>query len=168
MGCMSGCRFEFPVFFGKVIVDWNDNFILGCRLIPGPGPGQNGDAGSTRGVPDGMGLRILAYLQQYESGRFGVMDLPLALHDVPAFTARVLLTVAQIPPGEVRTYREVACALGSCRHARAVGQVMARNRWPLLIPCHRVVGTAGPGGYGPGLDLKERLLRHEGYAWPAI
>ncbi len=56
------------------------------------------------------------------------------------------------------TYAEVAMAVGSPRAARAVGQAMARNNAPLLIPCHRVLAANGLGGYLYGLDVKEELL----------
>ena len=69
-----------------------------------------------------------------------------------------------IPYGQVLTYGELAERAGSPRAARAVGNVMRTNRFPLIVPCHRVVGAAGAlGGYSAptGLKMKRRLLRLE-------
>lgn len=89
--------------------------------------------------------------------------LPAAL-DLAALTPfrrRVSDYVRSIPRGETRTYQQVAAAIGSPAAARAVGQVMARNPFPLLIPCHRVTAAHGLGGFGGGLPLKEQLLARE-------
>ncbi|MEO8270621.1 MAG: methylated-DNA--[protein]-cysteine S-methyltransferase, partial [Aureliella sp.] len=63
--------------------------------------------------------------------------------NIPPFHRKVLEQCAQIPPGQTLTYSELAARAGSGRAARAVGSAMARNRWPLIIPCHRVVGADG-------------------------
>jgi len=78
-----------------------------------------------------------------------------------AFFRSVYERVVQIPPGETMTYAEVAAAVGSPRAARAVGQAMARNNAPLVIPCHRVLAANGLGGYLYGLPAKEALLEVE-------
>jgi len=76
------------------------------------------------------------------------------------FQRRVWGVVAQIPYGETRSYSWVAEQVRSS--PRAVGQALARNPYPLLIPCHRVVGKdGGLGGYTGGLALKRKLLELE-------
>lgn len=80
------------------------------------------------------------------------------------FALRVLAACRRIPYGQTRSYAELAAAAGSPGAARAVGSVMARNRLPLLIPCHRVVGSQGKlGGFSApgGLETKLRLLELE-------
>jgi O-6-methylguanine DNA methyltransferase len=80
------------------------------------------------------------------------------------FQRRVLEHVARIPRGQVRTYGELARELGMPNAARAVGGVMRTNPWPILIPCHRVVGAGGAltGYSGPGsVCAKQRLLELE-------
>ncbi len=77
------------------------------------------------------------------------------------FFRKVYERVVQIPPGETMGYAEVAAAVGHPGAARAVGQAMARNQAPLLIPCHRVVASKGLGGYLYGLEIKEHLLALE-------
>ncbi|MCL6580960.1 MAG: methylated-DNA--[protein]-cysteine S-methyltransferase [Firmicutes bacterium] len=96
--------------------------------------------------------------------------LPVDLEGLPGFTRRVLELLRDVPPGRTVTYSELAAAAGSPRAARAVGVVMARNPLPLIIPCHRVIGSDGGlrgfggGSTAEGLALKERLLRYEGWA----
>ncbi len=75
------------------------------------------------------------------------------------FQLRVWKVVRAIPRGQVRSYGWVAHQVGSPRGARAVGQAMAGNPFPIVVPCHRVVGRQGQlTGFGGGLDMKRRLL----------
>lgn len=88
-----------------------------------------------------------------------------------AFQQRVWTALSAIPPGESRTYGEVARMVRSA--ARAVGQACGANRIALIVPCHRVVGALGSlGGFmnaesGEPMDVKRWLLRHEGYRFGA-
>lgn len=82
----------------------------------------------------------------------------LDLSDLTEFQKEVLGVVAAIPPGETLTYGDVARKIGRPNAVRAVGTALSRNPFPLVIPCHRVVGSSGPGGYRLGIDLKRRLL----------
>jgi len=67
-----------------------------------------------------------------------------------------------IPRGETRTYGQIARQVGSPRAARAVGQAMANNPWPVIVPCHRVLGSDGRlTGFGGGLEMKRRMLEME-------
>ena len=78
------------------------------------------------------------------------------------FEREVYRMVSAIPPGETRTYGQVAAAAGRPRAARAVGAAMARNPYAPLIPCHRLVGADGSlRGYGGGLQMKAALLAEE-------
>jgi methylated-DNA-[protein]-cysteine S-methyltransferase len=84
-----------------------------------------------------------------------------------SFAGRVLEACRRIPFGETMSYADLADAAGSPRAARAVGNVMAANRIPLIIPCHRVVGAGNSlGGYSApaGLAMKKRLLAMEAAA----
>jgi O-6-methylguanine DNA methyltransferase len=91
------------------------------------------------------------------------IDLPaLDLSSLGEFERKVLEAIRRIPRGEVRTYEWVARAAGRPKAIRAVGNVMASNPLPLLLPCHRVVPTAGGlGNYGYGPEMKRRLLSAE-------
>jgi methylated-DNA-[protein]-cysteine S-methyltransferase len=85
---------------------------------------------------------------------------------VPAFNARVYETARAIPPGQTRTYGEIACAIGEPDGARAVGQALSRNPFAIVVPCHRVVGAdfklVGFSANG-GIATKLRMLQIEGW-----
>ena len=105
-------------------------------------------------------LEILQYLAGRSAGEFTV---PVDLSAVPPFHGKVLWALARIPYGQTVTYGELAARVGRPHGARAVGQAMACNPVPLVVPCHRVVASGGGlGGYRGGLDLKRRLLGLEG------
>lgn len=113
---------------------------------------------------------LAAALEEYFAG--GELDFPLAHFDwtgTPVFHRQVLERCARIPRGQVMTYGELAAAVGSPAASRAVGQAMARNRWPLIVPCHRVVGSTGKltgySGMG-GTVTKQWLLDMEGAVVP--
>jgi AraC family transcriptional regulator of adaptative response/methylated-DNA-[protein]-cysteine methyltransferase len=88
-------------------------------------------------------------------------DLPLDVRGT-AFQARVWQALQAIPPGETRTYRELAIALGKPKAARAVGRACATNPVSLIVPCHRAVGSSGSlTGYRWGVPRKRHLLDSE-------
>ena len=102
-------------------------------------------------------------LDEYFSGRRHGFDLTLDFRGLPRFTVSVLRTLARVPYGETTTYGALAAGAGHPRAARAVGTVMNRNRIPIVLPCHRVVGAKGDlVGYAGGLDRKAKLLELEG------
>ncbi|OGV53087.1 MAG: hypothetical protein A2X49_17290 [Lentisphaerae bacterium GWF2_52_8] len=110
---------------------------------------------------------LLSLLCRYVSGE--ALDLPLEnieLDSLAPFMKKVLLLLAEkVPRGKTVSYGELAEMAGSPRAARAVGQAMARNPFPLFLPCHRVLPDGGTlGNYGPGPALKRLLLEREG-AW---
>ena len=102
-------------------------------------------------------------LDEYFAGRRRAFDLTLDLRELPTFTISVLDELARVPYGETTTYGALAERVGHPRAARAVGTVMNRNRIPIVLPCHRVVGSTGDlTGYAGGLDRKVKLLELEG------
>lgn len=91
--------------------------------------------------------------------------VPLDLSGTSPFQQKVLKILQKVPRGEVRTYAWLARKAGRPKAARAVGNTMAHNPIPFLIPCHRVVPAAGGvGNYGQGSELKRKLLEREGVA----
>ena len=97
------------------------------------------------------------------SGRYDNLAVHVDWNMGPSFRREVLEETLRIPSGETRTYGWLAERVGRPRAARAVGRVMATNPLPLVVPCHRVVGSNGSlTGYGGGLRMKDALLKAEG------
>ena len=97
------------------------------------------------------------------------LDVPLFMSDKTPFQQAVIERCRRIPRGETLSYGELAAAVGHPGAARAVGTVMSSNRFPLIVPCHRVVGARGAiGGYTApdGVAMKRRLLAMEEAAAP--
>lgn len=100
-------------------------------------------------------------LDAYFAGTLRQFDLPLALSGTD-FQNRVWRLLAQIPFGETRSYGEQARLIGRPKASRAVGAANGNNPLPVILPCHRVVGSNGAlTGFGGGLPVKEYLLNHE-------
>lgn len=103
-------------------------------------------------------------LQEYFAGEAVVFDVPVDLGNPGTFGERVLRACERIAWGHTATYAEMAAAAGSPRGARAAGQALGRNPVPVVIPCHRVIGSDGHlVGFGRwGLAMKCQLLELEG------
>lgn len=105
--------------------------------------------------------RLVDELDAYFAGVLDTFSVPVIAPGSP-FEERVWSALREIPPGETRSYDEIAAALGRPGAARAVGRANGRNRVAILIPCHRVIGADGNlTGYGGGLWRKARLLELE-------
>ncbi|TNF23126.1 MAG: methylated-DNA--[protein]-cysteine S-methyltransferase [Rhodobacteraceae bacterium] len=104
-----------------------------------------------------------AQLRQYFAGTREAFDLPLA-PEGSDLVRRVCRAISDIPFGQTRTYGDLAKSLGV--PAQAIGQACGANPIPVLIPCHRILGAAGLGGFSArgGVETKVWLLRHEGAA----
>ncbi|NJD60598.1 MAG: methylated-DNA--[protein]-cysteine S-methyltransferase [Anaerolineales bacterium] len=103
----------------------------------------------------------LQQLSEYLQGTRRQFTIPLDLASLTSFQCRVLQLTAQIPYGQTLTYKDLAVQVGKPKAARAVGRVEATNPIPLVIPCHRVLGSDGSlHGYGGpgGIKLKAWLL----------
>jgi methylated-DNA-[protein]-cysteine S-methyltransferase len=100
-------------------------------------------------------------LEEYFAGKRRHFELSLAPEGTP-FEERVWAAMQKIPYGETRSYGELAHEVGSA--PRAVGRAIGKNPIPIVIPCHRVLAKAGPGGYSGegGLKTKTHLLALEG------
>ena len=100
-------------------------------------------------------------LEEYFAGSRKEFDLPLHLSGTD-FQVLVLKELQQIPYGETTSYGDIAKRIGRPKAMRAVGAANGRNPIPIIIPCHRVIGSSGDlTGFGGGLDTKEALLRLE-------
>jgi methylated-DNA-[protein]-cysteine S-methyltransferase len=118
---------------------------------------------------EGTFTDLASRLQRYFQGEDVPFDDPLDFLGATPFQRRVWETTKEIPRAQTRSYGWLAAESGCPRGARAIGQCMAINPIPIIVPCHRVVGSDGSlHGYGGGLEMKERLLRLEGWAPTAL
>lgn len=102
-------------------------------------------------------------LEEYFAGKRTTFDLPLFIHGT-SFQQAVWEQLSNIPFGETRSYLDIAESINNPKAVRAIGQANKANRFPIIIPCHRVIGKnqALTGYAGTRIDIKEKLLRHEG------
>ena len=106
--------------------------------------------------------RTRQQLQQYFAGQRQQFDLPLEAGGT-AFQRQVWRALAEIPFGALRSYRDIARRIGNERAVRAVGAANGRNPIPVVVPCHRVIGSDGSlTGFTGGLAVKRALLQLEG------
>ena len=124
-----------------------------------------GEFGELTAAPPVRIKKIALKIEKHLSGKpqqFDVNDLELSR--TPPFFRKVYELSAKIPSGQISTYGEIANKMGKKNAARAVGQAMARNPFPIMIPCHRVMGSTGPGGFSAmgGLHTKAKILHIEG------
>ena len=102
-----------------------------------------------------------AQLEEYFAGERREFDIPLDLTGTE-FQRAAWSALAGVPFGETRSYRQQAEAIGRPKAVRAIGAANGRNPVPIVLPCHRIVGSDGSlTGYGGGLPIKEYLLNHE-------
>lgn len=104
---------------------------------------------------------LIERLKAYFAGQRVSFPDELDLSSATTFERQVWRLVRLIPYGETRSYGWIAKQMGKSGAARAVGQALARNRLPIIIPCHRVVSDGGLGGYSGGLVVKKSLLHLE-------
>lgn len=168
-GAVEYTLFDTPI--GRCAVAWRGDALEGVQL-----PEQR-DADTARRIADRVGGarqgtpppavrdaidRMVASLRGEADD---LADVPLDLQALPPFRRKVLEVVRTIPAGETWSYGEVAVAVGSPGAARAVGQALGRNPFPIVIPCHRVLAAGGRiGGFTAegGVSVKARLLAAEG------
>lgn len=150
------CTFE--TAFGPVTVREHGGAVLSLRF----GRAQdNRDACETDAREGSALVAVKKQLEEYFSGGRKRFDLPVAPKGTP-FQRRVWAALMDIPYGEIRTYAQIAEAVGKPKASRAVGAACRGNPVLVLIPCHRVVGSdGGLRGYAGGLDRKGQLLKLE-------
>jgi O-6-methylguanine DNA methyltransferase len=154
--------------FGWLGIAWSEVGLVGVTL---PVPNQDEALSGLQPIGDPMppppaGLDpagLAGKLQRYFRGEAVAFEEPLDPTIGTDFQRRVWAITRAIPRGQTRTYGQIAQRAGSPRAARAVGQAMAHNPWPIVVPCHRVVGHDGTlTGFGGGLEMKRRMLQLEG------
>ena len=142
-------RYNSP--FGPIQIGYEDAYIVSIRRC---------DANDSS-VPSPVSTLAEMQLQEYFSGNRKSFDFPIRPVGTP-FQQAVWQALQAIPYGEVRTYGQIAAAIGKPKAARAVGLACNKNPIWIAIPCHRVVGSNGKlTGYAGGLDMKCQLLELE-------
>jgi methylated-DNA-[protein]-cysteine S-methyltransferase len=141
--------------FGKLGIRCTDDVLLGIAFLP-----TNTKPSTPRSA---LAKQVCAQLEAYLSDAAYHFDLPLKL-DGTEHQRKVWQSMCAIPCGQTLNYGELAKRIGSS--AQAVGQACGSNPIPVVIPCHRVVGKNGLGGFmqhaeGESLDIKRWLLDHE-------
>jgi methylated-DNA-[protein]-cysteine S-methyltransferase len=125
--------------------------------VTGPRQTENNEITSKHPVLQSGARQIT----EYTNGQRSVFDLPLHPHGTE-FQQQVWEIIKNIPYGRTLSYGEIARKLGDHKKARAVGGAANANPLPLVIPCHRVIGSNGSlTGFAGGLNLKEKLLQLE-------
>ncbi len=141
--------------FGKLGIRCSDTDLLGVEFLP--------QSTKLQAPVGGMAQTICAELAAYLTDPQHEIDLPFEL-DGTHHQCNVWQAMLDIPSGQTRSYGELAAQIDSS--AQAVGQACGSNPIPLVIPCHRVVGKSGLGGFmhradEDALDIKRWLLAHE-------
>ncbi len=127
--------------------------------LPRP-DGEPAHDGLASAFADALVERLRAF---FRGERVGFADVVLDLDGATPFEEAAVDALRAVPWGDVVTYGELAALAGRPGAHRAAGSVCARNRFSIVVPCHRVVGAAGIGGYGSlGIGVKRRLLALEG------
>ena len=168
----------FETAAGVAGIGWTNAGIASFRL-PAPAAPETERAvlrhmpGATRAEPPaGIAAVADAAIRYFEGERVEFFEAPVALGEQPSFFAQVYAHVRTLGWGETTTYGAVARALGAGpEQARAVGQAMATNPVPLIIPCHRVMAAGGAiGGFSApgGSQSKAHMLELEGVPLPPV
>lgn len=164
---MTGDRYhlvELPM--GWMLLLGGDSGLKRASLKPTPQEAIEDVGRDLEGAEDDAEAfsEVIDCLNRYAAGDMDAFDeIELDLSGVTPFFSAAWSACRSIPPGETRSYAWLAAEAGSPLAMRAAGQSMARNRFSLIIPCHRVIASdGGLGGYGGGgLGVKARLLQME-------
>ncbi len=160
-----------PTAIGECALVWNEDAeIVGSALPHGSADQVRGAVrgwypGAVEASPAPVAPAVAALTRLLGDGVGDLAEIPLNMSAVPDFDRRVYEVVRAIPPGETRTYGEVAAELGTPGAAQAVGQAMGRNPFPPIVPCHRVLAAGRRiGGFSArgGPHTKLRMLETEG------
>ncbi|MFG3587887.1 methylated-DNA--[protein]-cysteine S-methyltransferase [Streptomyces sp. NPDC047990] len=144
--------------YGPLTLVADDDLLCGLYMVGQRHRPPQEDFGAR---DDTLLPEVKRQLTAYFAGDLKEFDLPMRLAGTP-FQRSVWEQLVRIPYGEIRSYGELADALGNPKASRAVGLANGKNPVGIIVPCHRVVGADGSlTGYGGGLDRKRRLLDFE-------
>lgn len=157
-------RAVFETALGACGLSWGELGITGVALPPARASASTSSP-ELRGVPDSIREAIAGIVALLAGERRDLRSIALDERAVDEFRRRVYAATREVGAGETASYGEIASALGAPQEARAVGAALARNPFPIVVPCHRVLASSGAlhGFSAPGgLRTKRRLLEIEG------
>ena len=155
---MTRCYTQIESPLGPLLLAADDAGLREIRFVNGRHPAQPESSWKEDRAPLNETIR---QLQAYFAGELENFDLQLAPEGTP-FQLEVWHRLCDIPYGETISYGELAGRIGNPKASRAVGLANGSNPIPIVIPCHRVIGSNGKlTGYGGGLPIKEKLLALE-------
>lgn len=149
-----------PTPFGRLGISTRSGFIEHIEFLPANQPLQS--------ASDALAEMAIRQIERYLKDPDSRFELPLLIQG-SLYRRRIWTAIAAIPRGRTRTYGDIAKEIGSA--PRAVGQACGDNPFPVLIPCHRVITSAGIGGFAHNekgflIEIKRWLLIHEESAMP--
>jgi methylated-DNA-[protein]-cysteine S-methyltransferase len=161
----------FETAIGTCGILWNERGLTGVHLPEGNPARMR--ASVTRRFPDASPGEPTPAVQHaidgivalFQGEKRDLREVALDFEGVPVFNRRVYELARTIPPGSTMTYGEIAIRLGAPGTARAVGQALGQNPWPIVVPCHRVLAAdGGMGGFSApgGVSTKRQMLEIEG------
>jgi len=160
-------RGELATPIGTLLIATSGDGVVSIQFegqwTPSDVPSSPGDSAAAS-----MLERTRRELREYFAGRRRTFTVPCVARGTP-FQHRVWSALRSVPFGEVASYRTIAERLGNPRGVRAVGAANGANPIPIIVPCHRVIGSDGLlTGFGGGLPRKQWLLEHEGALTPTL
>jgi methylated-DNA-[protein]-cysteine S-methyltransferase len=164
MTSMEPSIVAFDTALGTCAIRWTDAGISSVRL-PSRGTAGLPHADDRAGLPQAVGAAIEGIIALLRGSAVDLGFVVLDERGVDPLRSAVYAATRTIPPGSTATYGDVARAIGQPDAARDVGAALARNPFPIIVPCHRVLGANGKltGFSAPGgLETKRRMLQLEG------
>ncbi len=143
--------YDYETIIGKIFIEADDNFLtqISFRKLSG------------KRLETPVIKETITQLEEYFIKKRKTFDLPLKLEGTD-FQKSVWNALLTIPYGKTATYKDIAKLIGNEKSSRAVGMANNKNKLPIIIPCHRVIGANGNlTGYAGGLEIKQKLLNLE-------
>lgn len=146
--------FTYETMIGKLTITATNSLLMSIDFV-------EPDSKQVNVVETPFIKEVWKELEEYFIGVRKTFQIPLALKGTP-FQQKVWKALMSIPYGKTMTYKQIAEAIGNPKAYRAVGMANNKNPIPIIIPCHRVIGSNGKlVGYAGGLEIKEKLLKME-------
>ena len=143
--------YDYETIIGKIFIEADDNFLtqISFRKLSG------------KRLETPVIKETITQLEEYFIKKRKTFDLPLKLEGTD-FQKQVWKALLTIPYGKTATYKDIAKIIGNEKASRAVGMANNKNKLPIILPCHRVIGANGDlTGYAGGLEIKQKLLNLE-------